>query len=169
VATDVPHRTFYRWVAQYRQAQSSYESGYLGLLPHHNAKGNRASKLPEASRREMTEALEQDFETKKQKTLYASWIKLKLSCERKGVVAPSYRSFTVAARRRDPYRQKLKRRGQRSAYALEPFYLELELKTPRHGDRPFEIGHIDHSELDVELICSRTGRVLGRPWMTSPD
>jgi putative transposase len=44
--------------------------------------------------------------------------------------------------------------------------LELELKTPRHGDRPFEIGHIDHTELDVEVVCSRTGRVLGRPWMT---
>jgi transposase InsO family protein len=114
----------------------------------------------------MTEALEQDFETKKQKTLYASWIKLKLSCEERGVVAPSYKAFTVASRRRDPYRQKLKRQGRRSAYGLEPFYLELELKTPRHGDRPFEIGHIDHTELDVELVCSRTGRGLGRPWLT---
>jgi transposase InsO family protein len=49
---------------------------------------------------------------------------------------------------------------------LEPFYLEPELTTPRHGGRPFEIGHIDHTELDVEVVCSRTGRVLGRPWMT---
>ena len=38
--------------------------------------------------------------------------------------------------------------------------------TPRHGDRPFEIGHIDHTELDVEVVCSLTGRPLGRPWMT---
>ena len=68
--------------------------------------------------------------------------------------------------RRDPYRQRLRRQGRRSAYALEPFYFELELKTPRHGDRPFEIGHIDHTELDVEVVCSRTGRVLGRPWLT---
>jgi putative transposase len=164
--TDVPLRTFYRWVARYRQAEMSHESGYLGLLPHHGARGNRAPRLPEASRREMTEALDQDYETKKQKTLYASWIKLQLSCEKKGIVAPSYKTFTIAARRRDPYRQKLKRQGCCSAYALEPFYFELELKTPRHGDRPFEIGHIDHTELDVELVCSHTGRVLGRPWMT---
>ncbi|HSP67466.1 MAG TPA: hypothetical protein VLN48_07050, partial [Bryobacteraceae bacterium] len=34
------------------------------------------------------------------------------------------------------------------------------------GDRPFEIGHIDHTELDVEVVCSETGRPLGRPWMT---
>jgi hypothetical protein len=55
-----------------------------GLAAGHGAKGNRTPKLPEASLRGMTEAFEQDYETKKQKTLYASWIKLKLSCEKKG-------------------------------------------------------------------------------------
>ena len=29
----------------------------------------------------------------KQKTLYASWIKLKLSCEKKGMVPPSYKTL----------------------------------------------------------------------------
>ncbi len=164
--SEVPLRTFYRWVSQYRQAGTLYGNGYLGLLPGHTAKGNRTAKLPEATRREMTETFEQDYETAKQKTLYASWIKLKLSCEKKGIVPPSYKTFAIAACRRDPYRQRLKRQGRRSAYALEPFYFELELKTPRHGDRPFEIGHIDHTELDLEVVCSRTGRVLGRPWMT---
>ena len=46
------------------------------------------------------------------------------------------------------------------------FTLELELTTPRHGDRHFEIGHVDHTELDLEMICSRTVRNLGRPWLT---
>jgi putative transposase len=59
-----------------------------------------------------------------------------------------------------------KRRGQRAAYSQEPFYFELDLKTPRHGDRPFEISHIDHTELDIELVCSRTRQNLGRPWYT---
>ena len=47
-----------------------------------------------------------------------------------------------------------------------PSIIELDMKTPRHGDRPFEIGHIDHTELDVEMISAHTGQVLGRPWMT---
>jgi transposase len=159
--SEVPLRTFYRWVAQYRQAGTLYGNGYLGLLPAHSAKGNRTPKLPEAARREIAEAFEQDYETVKQKTLYASWIKLRLSCDNKGIAPPSYKTFAIAACRRDPYRQRLRRQGRRSAYVLEPFYFELELKTPRHGDRPFEIGHIDHTELDVEVVCSRTGRVLG--------
>jgi len=62
--------------------------------------------------------------------------------------------------------QALKRQGHRAAYVYEPFCWELSRTTPRHGDRPFEIGHIDHTELDVEVVCSQTGRVLGRPWMT---
>jgi len=162
----VPLRTFYRWVGRYRRAEASYGSGYLGLLPKHGTSGNCTPRLPEPTRQAIEEVIEQDYEKKKQKTMYASWIKLRLSCEEKGIPIPSYKTFTVAVRRRDPYRQKLKRQGRRSAYALEPFYFELELTTPRHGDRPFEIGHIDHTELDVEVVCSRTGRVLGRPWMT---
>ncbi len=60
----------------------------------------------------------------------------------------------------------LKRRGRRAAYQFEPPYLELHLTTPRHGDRPFHICHADHTELDLEIVCSSTGRNLGRPWLT---
>jgi hypothetical protein len=42
----------------------------------------------------------------------------------------------------------------------------LQPTTPRHGDRPFETGPIDHTGLDVEVGCSLTGRPLGRPWLT---
>jgi transposase InsO family protein len=49
---------------------------------------------------------------------------------------------------------------------MDPPYLELHLTTPRHGDRPFHICHIDHTELDLEMLCSSTGRNLGRPWLT---
>ena len=75
-------------------------------------------------------------------------------------------TFCVTVRERPVFNQTLKRKGRRAAYAHSPFYFELEPTTPRHGDRPFEIGHIDHTELDVEVVCSHTGRPLGRPWMT---
>jgi hypothetical protein len=41
----VPARTFYRWVKQYREAQETLGSGYLGLLPQPNT-GNGKDKLP---------------------------------------------------------------------------------------------------------------------------
>jgi transposase InsO family protein len=44
--------------------------------------------------------------------------------------------------------------------------MELDMKTPRHGDRPFEICHIDHTQLDIELTDTSGKHVLGRPWLT---
>ena len=114
----------------------------------------------------MNEFITTDYESPKQKTRYASWIALKLACERRGILAPSLKTFCLAVHSRPRFEQVAKRQGPRAAYAHEDFYWELELTTPRHGDRPFEIAHIDHTELDIETVCSRTGRVLGRPWLT---
>jgi putative transposase len=60
----------------------------------------------------------------------------------------------------------LKRQGRRAAYKNKEFYWQLTPTTPRHGERPLHIAHIDHTELDVELVDSLTGQVFGRPWAT---
>lgn len=57
------------------------------------------------------------------------------------------------------------RKGARAAYQESPWCYELERTTVQRGDRPWEIVHIDHTELDIELIGSR-GERLGRPWVT---
>lgn len=163
--TDVPVRTFYHWLACYRSAEVSCGSGFVGLLPRFNQRGNYTPKLPEASRRLMEEFIVQDYETLKQKTRYASWIGLKASCEKQRISVPSYKTFCVATAQRPAVDQIRKRKGRRAGYQVGAFYWDLDQKTPRHGDRPFEIAHLDHTELDIELICPE-GQVLGRPWVT---
>jgi len=79
---------------------------------------------------------------------------------------PSYVTFCSRIKQRSGYQQTKKRQGHRAAYQQSAFYWELEFTTSRHGNRPFEICHIDHTQLDIELVCSRTGRTLGRPWVT---
>jgi transposase InsO family protein len=162
----IPARTLRFWIAQYRLAKDKYGNGYVGLLSKTGAKGNRTSRLPEESQRLLTEFVDTDYENLKQKTMVASWAALKRKCDDHGVVTPSYVTFCAAVRTRPVFEQTLKRQGRRAAYTHASFYFELEPTTPRHGDRPFEIGHIDHTELDVEVVCSDTGRPLGRPWMT---
>lgn len=161
----VAARTLRRWIAAYRAAQDEYGSGYLGLLPRPN-QGNPTRKLPEASTSLMTQYIERDYETLKQKTIYAAWSALKLACDRQQVTAPSYKTFSNAVHQRPVREQTEKRRGRRAAYQVQPFFWELEQRTPCHGDRPFEIGHIDHTQVDVWALCSQTGRVLGRPWLS---
>ena len=162
----MPARTLRLWMAQYRHAKERYGSGYLGLLPRVSRRGNRSSRLSDASQALLTQFVESDYEDLRQKSLFASWAALKHKCHQVGIVAPSHVTFNAAVRRRPSFDQTLKRKGPRAAYAQSSFYFELERTTPRHGDRPFEIGHIDHTQLDVEVVCSRTGRPLGRPWMT---
>jgi putative transposase len=162
----IPARTLRFWIAQYRLAKEQYGNGYVGLLPKTGAKGNRTNRLPEQSQKLLTEFVSTDYENLKQKTMVASWAALKRKCDEHGVVTPSYVTFCAAVRERPVFEQTLKRKGRRAAYTHASFYFELEPTTPRHGDRPFEIGHIDHTELDVEVVCSDTGRPLGRPWMT---
>jgi len=159
-----PGRTVYRWLARYRQAERLYGNGYVGLLPRTRDRGNRRRKLPEATRALMTHAITQGYETPIQKNKQAVYATLLHACAECGVLAPSYKTFAHAVNHRSRYDQTRKRQGARAAYVHEPFYYTLDLTTPRHGDRPFEIVHLDHTELDIELVCSRTGRLLGRPW-----
>jgi len=166
VPVTIPARTLRSWLAQYRIATEKHGNGYVGLLPKTGSRGNRKPRLPEASRSLLIEFVTNDFESLKQKTRAASWAALKRACEERAIVAPSYVSFCLAVRERPALEQTLKRQGRRAAYAHTEFYFELQPTTPRHGDRPFEIGHIDHTELDVEVVCSLTGRPLGRPWLT---
>jgi putative transposase len=166
ISPSVPARTVRLWLGRYRLAREQYGNGYVGLLPKISHRGNRTCRLPDDSRALLVEFVMKDYESLKQKTRVASWAALKRTCEEKGIVAPSYVTFCLAVRERPAFEQTLKRQGRRAAYAHAPFYFELQVTTPRHGDRPFEIGHIDHTELDVEVVCSRTGRPLGRPWMT---
>jgi transposase InsO family protein len=159
-------RTLRRWVAAYRSAEREFGNGYVALLPGYAGRGNRNAKLPELSQQLMLEFIDKHYENLKQRTRHSVWCALGSACEQQALPIPSYKTFCRAVHARSGSVQTRKRQGERSAYKEEPFYWELELKTPRHGDRPFEIAHIDHTELDIELRSSRTNRLLGRPWLT---
>ena len=162
----VPERTLRFWIACYRQAKEQYGSGYVGLIPKTGQRGNRANKLSAESQALLDEFIAKGYETLKQKSRFAAWAGLVRAADEKAIRAPSYVTFCRAVARRPKFDQALKRQGHRAAYQHEPFYWELTQTTPRHGERPFEIAHIDHTQLDVEVVSSHTNRVLGRPWMT---
>lgn len=166
VECPIPPRTRRFWLAKWRAAEQSHRCGYVGLLPRVQRSGNRQRKLPEATLRLLDAFIAHDYETLKQKHKLEVYGALVRACEQHGVTAPSYPTFARAVQRRPRQEQVEKRQGSRAAYQEAAFFWEVALTTPRHGDRPFEIGHIDHTQLDLELVCSRTGRPLGRPWVT---
>jgi transposase InsO family protein len=161
-----PPRTIRRWICRWKKAEELYGCGYLGLLPRYHDRGNCRPKLLQSTIDMMNEFIINDYETLKQKSKASVYGVFLQKCEERSICAPSYITFIEAIRKRPRLEQIKKRQGKRVAYQHESFYQELTMTTPRHGDRPFEIGHIDHTLLDIELVCSQTGRNLGRPWGT---
>lgn len=161
----ISERTQRRWTEKYLQGEQLYGCGYVALLPLPN-NGNSSSKLPSETRNLLEDFIENDYETLKQKKKFAVYAVYLSKCKELGIAQASYKTFCKAVRRRSKYLQTRKRQGHRSAYQYKEFYWELEPTTPRHGERPFHIVHIDHTETDNELICSLTGQNLGRAWTT---
>jgi putative transposase len=108
----------------------------------------------------------QHDETLKQQPASAVYALLAREAQQQHIPVPSYRTFCQRIKERPHHEQTLKRLGPRAAAHVEPFYWELEQTTPRQGDRPWEMVHLDHTELDSEKVersdRSPAGQTLGQ-------
>lgn len=162
----VSARTLRSWLKKYRESEKVYNNGFIGLIPKTKNRGNYERKLPSETIQLMNKYIGDEYGIYKQKTRFVVYGQFVNECEKEGILEPTYKTFCQEIKR---YRKEVlarQREGDRAAYKYESFYWELSMTTPRHGDRPFEICHIDHTELDIELISSETGKNLGRPWLT---
>lgn len=162
----VSPRTLRRWRARFHAAEASYGNGYVGLLPDWNACGDRTPRIAEQAETLLETFIVEHYETLKQQPKREVYLLLEREAERQHLPAPSYSTFLRRIARRSRPEVIRKRQGPRAAASHEPFYWELELTTPKHGDRPWDVVHLDHTLLDIELVSARSGRPLGRPWAT---
>jgi putative transposase len=159
-----PYRTLRDWDVKYEDAKREYGHGYIGLLTKYQRAGNPQLKLPEDSFEAMMEYIENDYETDRQKPIVHSHGQMVTYCKSNGIHPASYKTYCKAIKKRKGYEQTLKRKGRRAAYQEKVPYLYLDQNTPRHGDFPWQIVHLDHFQADIQLVSSRTGKVLGKPW-----
>ncbi|HEU5376488.1 MAG TPA: DDE-type integrase/transposase/recombinase [Ktedonobacteraceae bacterium] len=105
------------------------------------------------------------YEHHKQKTKREVYGEFENYCKDNGIpTPPSYKTFVALVLKRPRHEQIKKRAGSRAAHGYEPPVWELTWNLPLYGDHPWEVVHIDHTQLDVELVDSKTGKNLGRPW-----
>ena len=157
-------RTVQRWAADYRMAKGLYGDGYVGLLRKKRDMESEARKIEADVLDEIYKFIEDEYETYKQLGKIKVYGKLLLRLEEKGLPEVSYKTFVKELKSRPKYEQTKARKGERAANEHE-FFWRLDQDTPKHGDRPFEIAHLDHTEVDEELVSSE-GINLGRPWLT---
>jgi putative transposase len=163
---DVSERTLRDWAKKFRRAEAQYGCGYVGLLPRTAKRGNRTAKAPNSASELLDTFIAEYYETPRQAPAISVYRAYQRACEQQNIPPLSNSTFYSRLKKRRGYEQTKKRQGAKAAYALQPWVWELAKSTSRHGDRPLAIAHIDHTQLDIELRSSATGRLLGRPWAT---
>jgi len=164
-AEKTSERTLRSWAARFHEAEDTYGNGYVGLLPRTARSGNRKPRVDLSSQELLDTFLQEHFETPTQPHARSVYHAYHRECVARQLPVLSERTFYRRLKARRGPDQTTKRKGTRAAYQETPRYWELTRTTPRHGDRPWEIVHLDHTQLDIEVRTS-LGRVLGRPWAT---
>lgn len=159
-------RTLYYKKQRMRLFQTYLGDPFLGLINFNWERGNSGRKLPKETIKAMGEFIEKWLKPHGPNR-WSIYKKLRKDCKKKNLLIPSYVTFCTEIRRQVPEYVKTKfRKGHRTAYAFKIQYWQLELTTPRHGDRTWQIVHVDHTVLDLEAVDAKTYANLGRPRVT---
>lgn len=159
-------RSISRWRTLYRESILLYGSGFVGLLPRSHKRGNRLRKLDVRVIEIMNDVIQELYLKPNGRSKTSCWGEIKLRCAEEGLVPPSEKSLAAELNRRSGNEVKALRNGAKAAYSSSEFIWYLDQSTPRHGDRPFEIGHIDHTQLDLQFVGSKYGENRGKAWLT---
>lgn len=162
---EVAASTLGDWQRRYRREEQASGFGLAGLLP--GRRGRKCGTQLEAAVEDVIHAqIESYHETLDAPTAKALHDQVAKACVDAGVAPPSYATLLDRLRRRDRHLADRRRSGHKKAYETAPHYWYLASDTPRHGERPWERCHIDHTQLDVVCVDSESGLPLGRPWLT---
>lgn len=157
-------RTLRSFKRRFKEALIQYGDGSIGLLPKKRS-GNKEPRFAEEALNLAREVIRTVWMTQKAKTKKAAFGELLLKLKAEGHEKMSYKKFLSLIKDFPQYEISLNRDGRRAAYKFEQFCYRLNREKARHGNRPWEVCHIDHTLVDIQLV-SHTGVVLGRPWVT---
>lgn len=159
-------RTLRYWRRRAREGEATYGNRFAGLVTRISARGNRLRKISPQAIQVMNRVIDEEVMAADQPQLTFCYGLVCNQCHEAGAIPPSEKTFRAEIKRRRHEAVALARQGRKAAYGDSEFQWHLDQSTPRHGERPFEVGHIDHTEVDVQLVDSRCGGNLGRPWLT---
>ena len=165
-AATIPARTKRLWRHLYREAEISYGSGYIGLLPHFTNRGSTRKMNPEVVAL-IEEVLKTHYDTLTRKPKRGAYGEYVTQSREKNLPTISQRTFYAQAKRhKTVYEQVLAREGARAAYPFKEYHHPAEKTINRHGSYAWAMAHIDHLEVDLQLCDSKTDQLLGKCWLT---
>jgi putative transposase len=152
----------------YRAAEDGLGNGFVGLLPRTHLRGNRDRKVKPPVLAIMNAVIEEKLVDARRGLVTPAYGTVRRRCEDAGLAPPSEKTFRrqikLTKRAAD---LTAAREGKKAAYSQTDFCWSLDHSSPRHGDRPYEVGHIDHTELDLQISGRRFREKKMRLWLTA--
>ncbi|MAI33813.1 MAG: hypothetical protein CMM07_19360 [Rhodopirellula sp.] len=164
---NISARTIRNWLRQFNAAEQEFGEGFVGLLPKISSRGNRDSRLDPATRSLIEVTLEEHYLNKKSPPLSHAYGLFLLACEKSGIPTASFKTFSTFAKNIDTAKKVGARLGDKAAYQHESGSNKgKKMPWDLSGQFAMDVVHTDHTQLDIELVSSRNGINLGRPWLT---
>lgn len=153
--------------SMYRSAEEGIGNGFVGLLPRTHLRGNRERKVDPPVLAVMDEVIAEKLVDARRGLVTPAYGAVRTRCIDRGLAVPSEKTFRrqikLTKRAADMVAA---REGKKAAYGQTDFCWSLEHSSPRHGDMPYAVGHIDHTELDLQLSGRRFREKKMRLWLT---
>lgn len=160
-------RALRKWRRYERDGLATYGNGFVGLLPRIRQRGNRTRRLDARALKIIHDVIETEVKSSTSKGYPACWAEARVLCRDAGLEPSSLKTFMAEVQRlNSPEELKKARAGEKAGYDLELPFISLKRETPKHGTRPFDLAHIDHTELDLQFVDEETGVNMGKAWIT---
>lgn len=156
-------RTLERYKRALQQAGESTVDRHLALVSQEAHRGNRKRKVPQEVLDLIPLVARGEFNTPRNISKTAAYAYFVEACAKANQTACSMRTFNQEM---EALRSVRAQKGKRMAYQNAPIVWYLNLQEPIHGVRPFQVVHIDHTQLDILMVSSETGKPLGKPWLS---
>lgn len=161
-----PNRTQRRHLKALAVAKLTGTDELVALVPRLRHRGNRLPRLSEAQEAAMQHVIREHYLTSAAPNAQHTHEQLKVLCAERDIATPSYPTLITRIKAVAQQTADRARHGNRVAYKNSEFVQVLYADTPVHGSRFLQYVHMDHTELDIELIALKTGKCLGRPWLS---
>lgn len=161
-----PNRTQRRHLKAIAIARLTGTDELVALVPNYRGRGNRLPRLDEKQEAAMQDVIREHHLTSTAPNAKHTYKLLTVLCAGRGIKAPSHTTLRARINAITQQSADRARHGNRVAYQNSEFVDVLYADTPVHGSRFLQYVHMDHTELDIELISLKTGKSLGRPWLS---
>lgn len=161
-----PNRTQRRLLKAVAVAKLTGTDELVAVIPRLRDRGNRLPRLTEAQEAAIQDVIRDHHLTNVAPNAKHTHEQLKALCAEREIQTPSYPTLIARTKAVKQQTADRARHGNRVAYQNSEFVDVLYADTPVHGSRFLQYVHIDHTELDIELISLKTGKCLGRPWLS---